>query len=108
MGSSRFAWATAFAATLASLSFSAPAAAGSPPSPGALSAATLKLPDGPASVRGLGDSASVEVFSAQVDYSVPIDLPAGPGDFRPRLALTYSGGLGNGTVGIGWSLGGIA
>jgi YD repeat-containing protein len=74
------------------------------PAPGAVSANTVKLPDGPASIHGLGDKVSTNLFTAQVGYSVPIDLPSGVGGFGPHLALTYSGELGNGPVGIGWSL----
>lgn len=77
------------------------------PAPGAVSANTVKLPDGPASVHGLGDKVSPNLFMAQVGYSVPIDLPAGVAGFGPHLALTYSGDLGNGPLGIGWSLPGI-
>jgi YD repeat-containing protein len=74
------------------------------PAPGAATATSLTVPDGPASVRGLADAATVDVFTAQVSYAVPIDLPKGPGGFGPALALRYSGDLGNGPVGIGWSL----
>ncbi|WP_158620331.1 MULTISPECIES: FG-GAP-like repeat-containing protein [Corallococcus] len=69
-----------------------------------MSAQTLRLPDGPGSVRGLGDDVSVDGFSAQVLYSVPLELPQGIGGFAPALALTYSGELGNGSVGVGWTL----
>jgi RHS repeat-associated protein len=72
------------------------------PKAGAISAGTVKLPDGPASVAGLSDKASVEVFTAQVSYSLPLDLPQASGGFVPSLALTYSGDLGNGPMGIGW------
>jgi YD repeat-containing protein len=78
------------------------------PSPGAATAQTVKVPDGPGSVHGLSDEASVSVFSGQVTYSVPIALPKGPVGFSPGLSLTYSGELGNGPVGIGWSVGAIA
>ena len=74
------------------------------PAPGAVSPNTLKLPDGPASVHGLGDKVSTNLFTAQVGYSVPLELPAGVGGFGPHLAITYSGELGNGPVGIAWSL----
>ena len=84
---------------------SAPAAmALQPPSPGSVSAHTLKLPDGPASVRGLSDSPSVNGFTGQVDYAIPIEVPAGPGGIAPSLQLRYSGSLGNGPFGVGWSL----
>src|SRR4051812_17755956 len=80
------------------------AAAVQVPPPGAVSPSTLKLPDGPASVRGLADTPSFSPFSGQVSYEVPIELPAGPAGFRPSLALVYSGALGNGPVGIGWAV----
>lgn len=74
------------------------------PAPGAVTAQTLRLPDGPGSVRGLADSPSVNVFSAQVSYSIPLELPKGVAGFAPALALSYSGDLGNGELGIGWTL----
>ncbi|NOK01954.1 hypothetical protein HNV27_10110 [Myxococcus xanthus] len=43
-------------------------------------------------------------FSAQVRYGVSFDLPRGVGGFSPKLELSYSGALGNGLVGVGWSL----
>ena len=75
------------------------------PAPGAASADRLKLPSGPSSVRGLADEPSVDAFSAQIDYQVPIELPGGYGGLAPFLALTYSGALGNGPMGIGWTFG---
>src|SRR3954471_12152740 len=74
------------------------------PLPGAATAQTVSLPDGPASVRGLADRASVETFHAQLSYSVPIELPRAAAGFAPSLSLAYSGALGNGPVGIGWSI----
>lgn len=74
------------------------------PAPGAANAQTLKLPDGPGSVRGLADSPNVEVFSGQVGYGVPLELPAGVAGFGPSLSLGYSGDLGNGPLGVGWAL----
>lgn len=75
------------------------------PGPSAATASTVKLPDGPGSVAGLGDQAEANVFSGQVSYGVPFDLPAGPAGFGPSLGLGYSGDLGNGSVGLGWSFG---
>jgi YD repeat-containing protein len=78
------------------------------PSPGAVSTETLKLPDKPASIRGLSDAATVNVFMGQLAYEVPFELPAGPGGFGPSLAMRYSGQLGNGPLGIGWEMGTVA
>jgi RHS repeat-associated protein len=73
-----------------------------------VTAQTLILPDKPASINGLADPASVKVFSGQVDYKIPITLPAGRAGFGPSLALNYSGDLGNGPLGVGWTLGTFA
>jgi RHS repeat-associated protein len=78
------------------------------PAPGAVSAETLTLPDKPASVKGLADPATLNAFSGQIAYSIPILLPSGPAGFGPSMALTYSGELGDGPVGVGWTLGTIA
>lgn len=94
----------ATAAALALLAASGTAYALGGPSPGAVSAQTVKLPSGPGSVRGLADDAQVSSFTGQVQYSVPIDLPFGPGGFGPKLALGYAGELGNGPLGVGWGL----
>src|SRR5262245_36904284 len=74
------------------------------PLPGAVSAQTVKLPSGPGSVRGLADNAQVSGFTGQVQYAVPIELPAGPGGLTPFLSLGYDGSLGNGPLGVGWQL----
>jgi hypothetical protein len=73
--------------------------------PGAATAETLKLPSGPNSVRGLSDAAEVDAFSAQVKYKVPVELPGAVRGFRPALDFMYSGDLGNGPLGVGWSIG---
>jgi RHS repeat-associated protein len=74
------------------------------PAPGAVSSQTVKLPSAPGSVRGLADDATVSSFTGEVQYTVPIELPKGPGGFTPALALSYDGGSGNGPLGIGWTL----
>ncbi|MEO7733517.1 MAG: FG-GAP-like repeat-containing protein, partial [Kofleriaceae bacterium] len=74
------------------------------PTPGSVTSERLKLPSGPSSVRGLADEPAVDPFFAQLSYQVPIDLPAGLGNLSPTLALAYSGALGNGPLGIGWTL----
>lgn len=78
-------------------------AAAQAPAAGGVSATTLTLPSGPGSVQGLADAASVNVHSAQVGYSIPVSLPQ-DGNLSPSLALSYSGDLGNGSMGIGWSM----
>jgi RHS repeat-associated protein len=90
-------------AVLAVLSAIPPAHAGRPVA-GSVTPERLKVPSGPSSVRGLADEPSVDPFMAQLDYQVPIELPPGLGGLMPALALTYSGALGNGPLGIGWTL----
>jgi RHS repeat-associated protein len=91
-------------AALVASSGLASAAAGRP-TPGAIAPDRLKMPSGPSSVRGLADEPSVDAFNAQLNYQVPIELPGGYGGLAPGLALKYSGSLGNGPMGIGWTLG---
>jgi RHS repeat-associated protein len=90
---------------MASLLVATPSASAARPTAGAVTPERLKLPSGPSSVRGLADEPSIDPFYAQLNYQVPIELPAGRGGLTPRLALTYSGALGNGPLGIGWTLG---
>ncbi|HVZ75623.1 MAG TPA: FG-GAP-like repeat-containing protein [Polyangia bacterium] len=96
------------ATVLAVVASASPARALQGPKPSAATPQKLKLPDRPGSIKGLSDEASVNVFSAQVNYSVPMALPKGAGGFGPELAFNYLGELGNGSMGIGWTLGSIA
>ena len=91
-------------AALCALLCGTPAFGAGDPAPGAATAQTVKLPEGPGSVRGLADAPAVDVFSGQLGYSVPLDLPAGVAGFGPRLSLAYSGELGNGPLGVGWAM----
>jgi hypothetical protein len=81
-----------------------PAAHAARPVAGSVTPERLKLPSGPSSVRGLADEPAVDPFYAQINYAVPIELPGGFGGLAPALALSYSGALGNGPMGIGWTL----
>src|SRR5438046_2047546 len=90
-------------AAAASLIFPGVAGALEGPSPGAATASTIKLPDGPGSVHGLADPATINVFTGQVGFQIPIEVPAGRGGLAPHVALRYSAALGNGPIGIGWT-----
>jgi hypothetical protein len=46
--------------------------------------------------------------SGGVSYSIPLDVPQGPGGLQPSLSLDYSSGGGNGILGVGWSVGGLS
>ncbi|MBI4511048.1 MAG: VCBS repeat-containing protein [Deltaproteobacteria bacterium] len=70
---------------------------------GPLGPTAVTLPSGPGSIEGLADSASPDLFSGQVSYSVPIRVPT-KGGLSPSLSLDYEGTLGNGPIGVGWAL----
>src|SRR6185436_18285474 len=53
--------------------------------PGAAGPGTLKAPSGPGSVLGLPSDATVRLFSADLAYSVPFELPSALHGFAPRL-----------------------
>jgi RHS repeat-associated protein len=96
-------WARRLAPALVCALIAGPARAQVAPTASA-SATTVTLPSGPGSVAGLASPAELDVFSGQVGYSVPIRVPTA-GGLSPSIALTYSGALGNGPLGIGWTLG---
>ena len=80
------------------------------PGPGAVTSATLKLPDKPASVaRAVGRGVGINVFSGPDSVPDPNRVsPRGPRVRALALRLHYSGELGNGPLGIGWALARIA
>jgi hypothetical protein len=64
----------------------------------------LKLPSGPGSITGLGESFDPQLNSGTASYRVPLRLPPGRAGFSPALAIVYNGGRGNSELGIGWRL----
>ena len=40
-------------------------------------------------------------------YTIPIWAPPGPRGMQPHIALTYNSRQGNGSVGVGWAIGGL-
>ncbi len=60
----------------------------------------------PASLDELSDLSGfgVDERYGAATLSIPIDLPPGPNDLSPSLALSYSSRRGNGPLGVGWSL----
>ena len=75
-----------------------------PEAGGSLQPTAVTLPAGPGSVRGLAGEADLNVATGQVRYAVDIDLPSGPNSQAPSMALMYDGALGNGVLGVGWTL----
>ena len=47
---------------------------------------------------------SVDESSGKARYSIPIELPPGPGGLQPAISLSYDGTTTNGPFGIGWNL----
>jgi RHS repeat-associated protein len=70
--------------------------------PAPLGPQTLKVPSGPASLKGLGESFSENVSTGTGSYSIPIELPAG--FITPRVSLSYAGGAGCSELGVGFRL----
>lgn len=66
-------------------------------------AQTPSLPTG-GGVGGLGETFAPDLSTGSGTLAVPLDVPNGPNDCRPRLALRYDSGTGNGPFGVGWSL----
>jgi YD repeat-containing protein len=58
----------------------------------------------PAPVRGLGRAFAPEPATGGGGFTVPLDLPPGPGGSAPALALRYTTGAPNGPFGGGFAL----
>lgn len=42
--------------------------------------------------------------SGQFTYTIPLDVPQGRAGMQPKLSLNYSSDVGNGLLGLGWSV----
>lgn len=62
---------------------------------------------GGGALRPLGDAFEPDLLRGTGNYSVPLEVPPGPGGVRPALGLRYSTGQGNGPYGMGWQLSGL-
>ena len=70
--------------------------------PAGVTAQTVKLPSGPTSLKGLGESFEPNMSTGTGSYSVKIDVP--PGFLAPAVSLSYSGGTGKSELGMSWQL----
>ena len=68
-----------------------------------VSEGTSGLPHGSGSLRTIGATFQPNLALGGGSYRIPIELPAGPGSFAPKLELLYDTSLGNGIFGLGWS-----
>src|SRR5689334_7482452 len=64
-------------------------------------------PQKPDPLAGRGGVATIDANVGSASTEVPVELPAYHG-LTPSLSLRYSSGAGNGYVGVGWSLAGLA
>ena len=62
----------------------------------------ITLPEGPGSIEGLGSEFEVQLNTGTGRFHVPLDIPNSK--VQPKINLQYNGGIGNGILGIGWSL----
>ena len=53
---------------------------------------------------GLGETFTPDLSTGTGTFAIPLDLPNGPNDIGPKLALRYDTGTPNGPFGLGWSL----
>ena len=65
----------------------------------------LSLPKGGGAVRGLGTTFETDLNTGTGSYAIPLDLPAGQNGICPQLSIRYNSAAGNGTFGMGWTLG---
>ncbi len=65
----------------------------------------VSVPSGPGSIEGLGESFEANLNSGSVRQRVAMKVPPGTGGLAPSMGLSYDSGFGNGSVGLGWSLG---
>ena len=72
-----------------------------------VAATHISLPQGPASVEGLGRSFVPSLASGTAAYGVDIAVPPAAGGFAPKLSLDYDGGSGVSEVGLGFRISGI-
>lgn len=78
--------------------------AGPPPTAAAATLLLLLALLAPTPAIAGGSLPTIQDNSGAFTYTIPIDVPAGPADATPQLALSYSSAGGNAEAGIGWSL----
>ena len=67
-------------------------------------AATPSLPSGGGAVSGLGETFTPDLSTGGATFTIPLDLPNGPGDIGPRLRLSYDSSQGAGAFGLGFTI----
>lgn len=67
-------------------------------------ATAINLPSGPGSIEGFGQGYDVSAASGLPGLTYPLELPPGRAGLTPEFAITYAGGRGSDTLGLGWSM----
>ena len=88
------------------LLLSPPAYAQTTPDKSGTKPTVLSVPNGPASITGLGKSFQPQINTGAASYAITLAPSPGPAGFAPSLTLTYNSGFGNGPLGRGWHLSG--
>src|SRR5689334_17384068 len=70
----------------------------------AVGPSAISVPKGPGSIEGLGESFQPSLNTGTAKYGISIKVPPGPAGHAPAFALSYEGGGGNGSLGLGWAL----
>jgi RHS repeat-associated protein len=65
----------------------------------------ISLPSGPGSIEGLGGAFEPQLNTGTASYGFPIAVIPGRGGMQPSLGISYNGGQGNSSFGIGWGMG---
>ncbi|MDJ0574404.1 MAG: SpvB/TcaC N-terminal domain-containing protein [Xenococcaceae cyanobacterium MO_234.B1] len=65
----------------------------------------VSLPKGGGAIAGRGEKFSMNPVTGTGSLSIPIFVSPGRSGFSPQLTLNYDSGAGNGSFGLGWSLG---
>jgi RHS repeat-associated protein len=68
----------------------------------------LSLPNGGGAVQDMGASFETDLNTGTGSYGLDITVPCGPNGLQPQLKLRYHTGAGNGTFGMGWTMGALA
>ncbi len=84
--------------------FTAPALADEPDGKSGVTPNTIKLPDGPGTLEGIGQSFEPDLNSGSAVFNVPMEIPPGRAGHQPTLNLAYNSGWGQSEVGLGWRI----
>lgn len=65
----------------------------------------ISTPKGGGAIQGIGEKFQANPVTGTGSMTVPIAMSPGRNGFQPQLALSYDSGNGNGSFGLGWSIG---